>query len=123
MQIALSKISTTPKDFQAQFGGLSLCGSLERISKDVVALKARLTGEIELECDRCGKSFTLPQDQELDLKLSDSLIETQDDLDIIEFLDGIIDIEYIIQSEIESQKALYNYCKDCSDREDYEIEF
>ncbi len=123
MQIALSKISTTPKDFQAEFEGLSLCGSLERISKDVVALKARLKGEIELACDRCGKSFTLPQDQELDLKLSDSLIETQDDLDIIEFLDGIIDIEYIIQSEIESQKALYNYCKDCSDREDYEIEF
>jgi len=123
MQIALSKISTTPKDFQAEFEGLSLCGSLERISKDVVALKARLKGEIELACDRCGKSFTLLQDQELDLKLSDSLIETQDDLDIIEFLDGIIDIEYIIQSEIESQKALYNYCKDCSDREDYEIEF
>jgi uncharacterized metal-binding protein YceD (DUF177 family) len=123
MQIALSKISTTPKDFQTEFEGLSLCGSLERISKDVVALKARLKGEIELACDRCGKSFTLLQDQELDLKLSDSLIETQDDLDIIEFLDGIIDIEYIIQSEIESQKALYNYCKDCSDREDYEIEF
>ena len=123
MQIALSKISTTPKDFQAEFEGLSLCGSLERISKDVVALKARLKGEIELACDRCGKSFTLLQDQELDLKLSDGLIETQDDLDIIEFLDGIIDIEYIIQSEIESQKALYNYCKDCSDREDYEIEF
>ncbi len=123
MQIALSKISTTPKDFQAEFEGLSLCGSLERISKDVVALKARLIGVIELTCDRCGKSFTLPQDQELDLKLSDSLIQTQDDLDIIEFLDGIIDIEYIIQSEIESQKALYNYCKDCSDREDYEIEF
>ncbi len=123
MQIAFSKISTTPKDFQAQVGGLSFCGSLERISKDVVALKARLIGVIELTCDRCGKSFTLPQDQELDLKLSDSLIQTQDDLDIIEFLDGIIDIEYIIQSEIESQKALYNYCKDCSDREDYEIEF
>ncbi len=123
MQIALSKISTTPKDFQAESGGLSLCGSLERISRDVVALKARLKGEIELVCDRCGKSFTLPQDQELDLKLSDSLIETQDDLDIIEFLDGIIDVEYIIQSEIESQKALYNYCKDCNDREDYEIEF
>jgi uncharacterized metal-binding protein YceD (DUF177 family) len=123
MQVAFSKISITPKDFKVQFEALSLCGSLERVSKDVIALKGHLRGEIEFECDRCGKSFTLPQDQELCLKLSDSLMQTQDDLDIIEFLDGIIDIEYIIQSEIESQKALYNYCKDCSDKEDYEIEF
>ena len=123
MQIAFEKITSSPKEFKAEFSGLSLCGTLERISKDEVVLKAKLQGEIELDCDRCGKKFILPQDQELDLRLSECAIQTQDDLDIIEFVNGIIDIEYIIQSEIESQKALYNYCSDCSNKENYEMEF
>ncbi|MBN2768165.1 MAG: hypothetical protein JXQ68_03615 [Campylobacterales bacterium] len=123
MQIAFEKVPVIPKEFKAEVSGLSLCGTLEKISRDIVKLKARLTGVIKADCDRCGKHFILPQDQELELRLSDRLIQTQDDLDIIEFLDGIIDIEYIIQSEIESQKALYNYCEDCNDKEDYEIEF
>jgi hypothetical protein len=60
----------------------------------------------------------------LNLTLSDEVIETEDDLDIIEFLDGIVDLEFIVQSEIVSVQNEYHYCKKCeNDEEEFEKEF
>ncbi|MCB4780254.1 MAG: hypothetical protein LGB62_03420, partial [Sulfurovum sp.] len=50
---------------------------------------------------------------ELKLTLSDQVSENKDDLDIIEFLDGIIDITYIIESEINAIEGVFHYCDQC----------
>jgi len=77
-----------------------------------------------LSCDRCGDTFDYDLDNKLRLKLSDQVSEDKDDLDIIEFLDGEIDISYILQSEINTLKSAYHYCDACSDSdEDFEVEF
>jgi hypothetical protein len=56
--------------------------------------------------------------------LSDLISEDKDDLDIIEFLDGKIDLLYILESEITSIESSYHYCDKCNNSdEDFEIEY
>jgi uncharacterized metal-binding protein YceD (DUF177 family) len=87
-------------------------------------LDAHLSGSIELTCDRCGKTYNYDIDNDLKLKLSDIISEDKDDLDIIEFLDGEIDMSYILQSEINTFKSTYNYCDSCDNSdEDFEVEY
>jgi len=60
----------------------------------------------------------------LRLKLSDLVSEDKDDLDIIEFLNGEIDLSYILESEITSIESTYHYCDKCdNDEVDFEIEY
>jgi len=50
--------------------------------------------------------------------------EDKDDLDIIEFLDGKIDLLYILESEITSIESSYHYCAKCDGNdEEFEIEY
>ncbi len=83
-----------------------------------------MSGSIELSCDRCGNAFDYDLGSNLKLKLSDQVSEDKDDLDIIEFLDGEIDISYILQSEINTLKSAYHYCNKCDNNdEDFEVEY
>jgi len=89
-----------------------------------VRLEGELEGSIELSCDRCGEEYSYNLNSSLALTLSSEVIETKDDLDIIEFLDGIIDLEFIVQSEIASVQNSYHNCEKCeSDDEEFEKEF
>jgi hypothetical protein len=75
-------------------------------------------------CDRCGQNYDYDLGSQLKLKLSDLVSENKDDLDIIEFLDGKIDILYILKSEINSIQSDYHYCVKCSDNdESFEVEY
>ena len=83
-----------------------------------------MQGCIDLACDRCGKEYHQNIDQRLKLSLSDQVIEDKDDLDIIEFLDGVIDVAYIIESEINAIEGSFHYCDRCEESEEaFEIEF
>ena len=118
------KIGSTPKDFELNLEDATLEGTLQKSGYHRVALDARLGGTVELDCDRCGQSFDYPLEGELKLTISDQVIEDKDDLDIIEFLDGNIDLTYILESEINALKGAYHYCANCDNGdEDFEIEF
>ena len=125
MKILFDKVGHTPKAFEYQHANVLISGTVAKEGHHKVALKAHLSGETSLDCVRCGDSFSYSLDNDLDLMISDEVVETQDSLDIIEFLDGIIDIEYITQSEIDSIEASYNYCAKCAGAldEDFEVEF
>ena len=83
-----------------------------------------MSGSIELSCDRCGDTYNYDLNNKLQLKLSDIVSEDKDDLDIIEFLDGEIDLSYILQSEMNTFKSAYNYCDKCDNNdEDFEVEY
>jgi hypothetical protein len=52
------------------------------------------------------------------------VIETSDDLDIIEFVDGVIDLDFILKSEISSIQNYYNLCESCKTQDkEFEQEF
>jgi uncharacterized metal-binding protein YceD (DUF177 family) len=124
MKIVFDKIGSTAKPIELRSEGALLEGTLKKSGYHQVTLDAQMSGSIELTCDRCGDTFDYDLDQKLQLKLSDIVSEDKDDLDIIEFLDGEIDISYILQSEINTFKNAYNYCDKCyNSDEDFEVEY
>jgi len=124
MKMIFDKIGSTAKPFQLDLEGVLLEGTLQKSGYHQITLDAQMSGSIELSCDRCGDTFDYDLDNKLKLKLSDQVSEDKDDLDIIEFLDGEIDISYILQSELNTLKSAYHYCEKCSDNdEDFEVEY
>ena len=99
-------------------------GTLVKSGYHRVLLDANVSGETELDCDRCGVTYSAPSEYSLKLTLSDMVSEDKDDLDIIEFLDGVIDLTYILESEINALKGSYHYCSKCAESDgDFEIEY
>jgi len=124
MKIVFDKISSTAKPIELTVNGMLIEGTLQKSGYHQVTLDAHMSGSIELDCDRCGDTYNYDVDNKLQLRLSDIVSEDKDDLDIIEFLDGEIDISYILQSEINTFKNAYNYCDKCANSdEDFEVEY
>ena len=124
MTIVFDKVGSTAKPIELSSEGILLEGTLKKSGYHQVTLDAALSGTLELDCDRCGETYLHTLDSKLTLKLSDLVSEDKDDLDIIEFLDGKIDILYILESEINALKGSYHYCDKCDNNdEDFELEF
>ncbi|MCK4440815.1 MAG: hypothetical protein KAU90_02330 [Sulfurovaceae bacterium] len=124
MKIVFDKVGQTPKPFDLTVDSVNFKGILIKSSYHRVKLDGNLYGIIDLICDRCGAEYQQDMNSTLSLTLSDEVIETEDDLDIIEFLDGVIDLDFIVQSEISSIQNSYHNCKDCeNDTQEFEKEF
>ena len=124
MKIVFDKIGSTGKPIELASKGIQLVGTLQKSGYHQVTLDAQLSGNFDLDCDRCGETYRYDMDSKLRLKLSDLVSEDKDDLDIIEFLDGKIDLLYILESEITSIQSSYHYCDKCDDNdEDFEVEY
>jgi len=124
VKIFFDKVSYNKKPFKLRVDNISLQGSLERKDYHKVKLEGVLVGDIELTCYRCGNSFKKSLNTPLNLTLTNSIVATSDDLDIIEFVDGVIDLEFILKSEISSIENYYNLCPDCKlENREFEQEF
>jgi len=124
MRIAFDKIGSSTKPFEINIDKISLSGGLTKKGFHKVALEATKVGKLDLDCDRCGKEYSISLNDDLKLTLSDRVLKDKEDLDIIEFLDGVVDIHYILESEINILKSNYHYCPDCTgESEEIEIEF
>ena len=125
MKIVFDKIGSTGKPIGLEVQGIKLEGTLQKSGYHRITLDAKMEGSLKLDCDRCGQSFDYDATTPLRLKLTDMVSEDKDDLDIIEFLDGKIDILYILQSEMNTFKSTYHYCDKCNnnDDEDFEVEY
>ncbi|WP_457606939.1 YceD family protein [Nitratifractor sp.] len=113
MKIAFAKTSRSPKEFRFSKEGAEFSGTLEREEAHRVHLLGKIEGEIALECDRCGAEYRERVALPLDLRLSDRILTLEEDLDIIEILDGTIDMEWLLESEIASYRSTYHYCPQC----------
>lgn len=124
MVIVFDKINSTAKPIELSSKGVKLDGTLQKSGYHQITLDATLNGCFNLDCDRCGDTYSYDMNSKLRLKLSDLVSEDKDDLDIIEFLDGKIDLLYILESEITSIESSYHYCEKCDNNDtDFEIEF
>ena len=124
MKILFHTISSYEKaiDFSIKDdkNSVNLKGNLNRINKNFVQLQAKLSGVICLDCDICANEYEYYLNEDINFKISDKPFNTKnsdelldDEYDIIEFLDGIIDIKEIVLSEINAIKCDYHYCDKC----------
>jgi uncharacterized metal-binding protein YceD (DUF177 family) len=113
LKIPFSKITTSPKEFSFKKGEIELRCTLVKEDRESVLLSGVISGDVNLDCDRCAKSFKEPIEWELKLLLSNVALKDIKDLDIIEFIKSDIDLDFILDSEVNSYKLLYHYCKDC----------
>lgn len=122
--MAFSKVGRHPGEFRYGEGDVSITGTLQRVEAHEVELHAKIEGDLMLECDRCGEEFREAIGLPLDLRLSDRPLPIGEDLDTVEFLDGIIDITQLMESEISSYRSSYHYCPQCRDEErEIDLEF
>ena len=124
MKILFDKVAHTIKPFSLNESGVVFNGDLEKSGYHRVRLTGDIKGDVELVCNRCGSGFSYLLDTPIKLTISDQIVEDKVDLDIIEFLDGDIDISFILNSEINTLKGEYHYCVKCdNDDEAFEMEF
>ncbi|MGL7298935.1 hypothetical protein, partial [Salmonella sp. NW910] len=82
-----------------------------------------ISGTLEKSCDICAQDFNLKVNEEVEFFINDGIYEDDSStlLDVVESLDGNVDLEEILHSEIELIKSDYHSCGNCSKPE--EIEF
>ena len=114
--ISFSKIAN--KDISFELVGndnLVFIGILKRKDPFLVKCQGKIKGNINYVCDRCGESFILPIDQDVELNLSDGIYkDIENELsDTMEFFDGNINLKEVFESELEAFKSDYFYCEKC----------
>lgn len=99
---------------------ITFSGEIQRLDSNLVKLSGVLNGELDLVCVRSGQEFRKEIKQDLVLYFSNGIWEAQSqkrantdimddiELNIIEFFEGVIDIDFALQSEIESMRLDYN---------------
>ena len=117
MKIAFNKVTASAKPFSLKHNTVEMEGELRKKSMHWVELSAQLRGEIDLDCDRCGLSYPQVLDEPLLLQITDTVAQDKEDLDIIEFLDGVIDVTYIVESEINARIGEYHFCPECAEND------
>ena len=124
MKIFFDKVSYGKKPFKLRVDNITLQGSLQKKDYHKVKLEATLSGEIDLICYRCGEQFRRDLNSPLELTLTNTVVDTLDDLDVIEFIDGVVDLDFILKSEISSIENYYNLCQRCKvENREFEQEF
>jgi len=115
LTITLRKVTKTPLDFEIKSNEMTFKGYLEYDSGKLILLKATLSGLLQKDCDTCAEEFKMPVDEEIEFFISDGIYEGANDieLDVVESLDGIVDIEELLSSEIELIKSDYHSCEKC----------
>jgi uncharacterized metal-binding protein YceD (DUF177 family) len=124
MKIPFENIGLNPKSIDRTLEGedfsVTISGTLTKKGLAMANLDATLTGTIQLVCDRCGENFSYPVDEKVTLKITDRPhkasegVGDEQDYDIIEFLDGIVDLDEIIISEVNAIKFDYHRCENCN---------
>jgi uncharacterized metal-binding protein YceD (DUF177 family) len=114
LEIAFKKVAKEALDFELVKDGVRFFGKVSKKSDGLILLKADLAGKISHSCDRCGEDLEIEINEPLEILVSDGIYKgAADEIDVIEFYDGFIDFDEILQSEIESVKSDYHYCAKC----------
>jgi len=115
MKIGFIKVGSQAIPFEISKGNLNFSGTLEKFSRSLIELEAKITGELEMPCDICAEEFTNTLNESVKFRLSDGIFEDNDSLehDTVEIENSIIDLDEILDSEIELFKSGYFCCEKC----------
>jgi uncharacterized metal-binding protein YceD (DUF177 family) len=116
MKIPFRKIGNSPQEFELLREGVTFKGTLEHYKRGLIMLDGHIGGTFTLPCDICAENFDTILDEKLDFLLSDGIYSGHDeDFDVVESLDGMIDIDDLLSSELELIRSDYHSCPACQD--------
>ena len=115
MKIGFAKVGSQAIPFEISKENLKFSGTLEKFSRSLIELEAKITGEISVPCDICAEEFNNTLDEGVKFHLSDGIYKDDGDheYDIVEIENSIIDLDEILDSEIELIKSNYFCCENC----------
>ena len=115
MRIVLRKVTKSPLDFEVKSNEITFKGYLEYHSVKLILLKAKISGTLEKSCDICAQDFDLEVNEEIEFFINDGIFEDDGstELDVVESLDGNVDIQELLHSEIELIRSDYHSCDNC----------
>jgi uncharacterized metal-binding protein YceD (DUF177 family) len=127
MKIEFRKIPLNDTEFEIYENSVKFSGIFSKISQKLAKLESNITGDCEIDCCKCGKTFSMDIDEKIDMLLSDGIYlsseDEEDDNIVIEIEDHIVDFNEILNSEIESLKSEYFTCEECSNKQFEDIEY
>jgi len=115
MKIACSKIRHQELPFDEANEDYKFIGVLKPQKNNLIKLESVFEVSLQMHCDRCGELYPFHQKDEFNCLISDGPYDGfEATYDVIESLDGFVDLTDIAQSEISLIQSDYNYCENCS---------
>jgi len=121
MRIVLRKVTKTPLDFEVESDEITFKGYLGYHNAKLILLKAVINGRLKKSCDLCAEDFYLEVNEDVEFFINDGIFEDDGNtiLDVVESLNGNVDIEELLHSEIELIKSDYHLCDNCKESDEY----
>ncbi len=117
MKIEFKKIDSTEKDFEVSLDELKFQGIFKRSERNLIKIDGKIVGLLSVICDRCCEPYDKEIEESILLYAANGEYQAKsgenEDIDIIEFFDGFVDFDAILESEVESIKSDYYICKKC----------
>lgn len=126
MALPFRKLTPEPKPFSVKVEEegvrAAMEGNIRRLSARMAKLEGLLSGEVELSCDVCAKTYTSRLNEPVSLLLHDGPYKAEgenrdeDQLDIVETENDAVDLEQIALGELEAYRCEYHKCEECEQR-------
>ncbi|BFU77966.1 hypothetical protein ALC152_11810 [Arcobacter sp. 15-2] len=127
MKIEFRKIPLDESEFEISSNSVKFLGTFSKISSKLAKINSKLVGKCDVDCCKCGTTFTIPINTEVKFVVSDGIYSSEQDEEefvIIEVEEHLLDFDEILHSEIESLKSEYHICDTCKNNDELvEIEY
>ena len=127
MKVEFRKIPLQETEFEISSNSVKFLGTFSKISSKLAKINSNLSGNYDVDCCKCGITFDVPVDSDIEFLLSDGIYSSEsndEELVIIEVEDHFLDINEVLHSELESLRSEYHVCDNCKTNDDLvEIEY
>jgi uncharacterized metal-binding protein YceD (DUF177 family) len=114
MQIPFRRFSSEAQPFSWKKDGVHVEGTLRKYRSRLVLLEAEMRGTLNVDCYRCGESFAIMPNENVEFLIAEGVYHGQDETyDVVEMHDGFIDLDDIFDSEIALIESDYHACDQC----------
>jgi len=128
MKIEFRKVPLQECEFEVSLNSVKFLGTFSKISSKLARIDSKISGNHNVDCCKCGKTFEIFLDEKIKFLLSDGIYSSESNNDeefvIIEVENHILDFNEILHSELESQNSEYHICDSCKKNDNLvEIEY
>lgn len=127
MKIEFRKIPLQETEFEISSNSVKFLGTFSKISSKLAKINSKLSGNYDVDCCKCGITFDVPVDSDIEFLLSDGIYSSEsndEELVIIEVEDHFLDFNEVLHSELESLRSEYHVCDNCKTNDNLvEIEY